>query len=208
MDYRVKYVLLALFWTIWCVVHSGMISITFTNFLKNRLGARYRHYRLFFNVTAFITLIPLGIFSYAVQNQPIFLWNGFLTIFQILLLTIAVILFLAGARYYNMFQFLGLRHITESKPHEVLTGSGILNTTGVLGMIRHPWYAGTIAIIWARNLDFSAMIINIILTAYIFIGAFLEEKKLLLEFDDEYRAYQEHVSPFFPYKWLKSKIRN
>jgi protein-S-isoprenylcysteine O-methyltransferase Ste14 len=116
-----------------------------------------------------------------------------------------VVLFLAGARHYDAFQFLGLPQSSDKKPHGVLTGSSRLNTRGILGRIRHPWYAGALVIIWARPLDISAIIVNLILTAYIFIGTFLEEKKLLREFGDEYRAYQAEVSSFFPFKWLRSK---
>ena len=203
-----KYLLLSILWILWCAVHSGMISITVTTFLKTKLGTHYRYYRFFFNITALITLLPLVLFSHALQSTPFFVWNGSLRIIQILLLTIAVVLFLVGSRHYDAFQFLGLPPNAGKKPHSVLTGSGRLNTRGILGMVRHPWYAGALVLIWARHLDISAMIVNIILTVYIFIGTFLEEKKLLQEFGDGYRAYQAQVSPFFPSKWLLSKIKH
>lgn len=80
--------------------------------------------------------------------------------------------------------------------------------SGILGVIRHPWYLATILLIWARPLDISAILINSILAVYVLTGAFLEEKKLLLEFGDKYRAYQNKVSMFIPYKWVKSKLRS
>jgi protein-S-isoprenylcysteine O-methyltransferase Ste14 len=39
------------------------------------------------------------------------------------------------------------------------------------------------------------------------IGAFLEEKKLVREFGEGYRAYQARVSMFLPYQWVKLKIK-
>ena len=38
------------------------------------------------------------------------------------------------------------------------------------------------------------------------IGSRLEENKLLQEFGDDYRQYQQQVSMLFPYKWLKAKL--
>jgi protein-S-isoprenylcysteine O-methyltransferase Ste14 len=127
-------------------------------------------------------------------------------VFQVLLLTIAVLLFFAGARHYDMLQFLGLRQIRTRASHGVLTETGKLDTTGILGITRHPWYLATIMLIWARGLDVSTLITNIILTVYLIVGTILEERKLLIEFGKDYRRYQETVSMLIPVKYLKYKI--
>jgi protein-S-isoprenylcysteine O-methyltransferase Ste14 len=79
--------------------------------------------------------------------------------------------------------------------------------TGILGVIRHPWYVGGMLIVWARPLDISAIITNTIITGYFVVGAILEERKLRRVFGDAYREYQEKVSMFFPCKWLKVRFR-
>jgi protein-S-isoprenylcysteine O-methyltransferase Ste14 len=140
------------------------------------------------------------------QNEPLFRWEGFLRIFQIFLLVSAALLFFAGARHYNLLQTLGIHQITKGSTHSVLTESGEVDTTGILGLIRHPWYAGAIGLLWARELDISAIIMNLILTAYLIIGTILEERKLLLEFGDKYRIYQKNASMLIPVKWLMSNI--
>lgn len=89
-----------------------------------------------------------------------------------------------------------------------ITDTGELDTSGVLGMTRHPWYLATMLLIWARQMDVSAIIVNVILTAYLIVGTYLEEKKLVREFGEKYLAYQKRVSMLVPYKWLKSKIIN
>ena len=43
---------------------------------------------------------------------------------------------------------------------------------------------------------------NVVLTVYIFIGTFLEERKLIGEFGDLYRDYKSKVSMLFPFKWV------
>jgi len=86
-----------------------------------------------------------------------------------------------------------------------LTETCSLNTRGILGVIRHPWYAGGMVIIWARDLDVSAIVTNLILTGYFIVGTVLEERKLSVEFPEAYKEYQQKVSMFLPYQWLKSK---
>jgi protein-S-isoprenylcysteine O-methyltransferase Ste14 len=82
-----------------------------------------------------------------------------------------------------------------------------LNTRGILGVVRHPWYAGGMMIIWAGDLDVSAIVTNVILTGYFIVGTLLEERKLSVEFPDTYKDYQQKVSMFFPYQWLKAKCK-
>ena len=200
------YVTLALLWSLWCVVHSTLVSVTVTDYLKPRLGNHFRFYRLFYNGFAIVTLIPIAIYSYTVQNEPVFSWDGYLRVVQVFLFFIAIYLFFAGITHYDALQFLGIRQLKQNSISEGMTKTGQLNATGILGMIRHPWYVGAIAFIWARQLDVSAIIVNIILTAHLIIGTYLEERKLVAEFGDEYRAYQKEVPMFIPYKWLKSKI--
>ena len=105
-----------------------------------------------------------------------------------------------------MSTFLGLKQINESITHNLINKSGQLNSSGILGVVRHPFYAATFPLIWATNLDVTFLIVNCILSIYVIIGTFLEEKKLVQEFGDEYRAYQDRVSMLFPLKWILDKL--
>ena len=73
-------------------------------------------------------------------------------------------------------------------------------------MVRHPWYAGGILIVWARNLDMAAILTSLLITGHFLIGAFLEERKMLAEFGEEYIGYQRRVSMLFPFKWVIQKL--
>lgn len=203
-----KYFVLATLWIIWCAVHSGMISVRATEYLKRRFGSQFRFYRLVFNLVAVATLIPVFIYGESIQGQVVFRWEGFMIVFQVLLLTVAVLLFFAGARHYNMLQFLGLRQIRTGASHSVLTETGKLDTSGILGITRHPWYLGAIIFIWVdhRSLDVAIVITNIVLTIYLIVGTVLEERKLLMEYEEDYRRYQNEVSMLIPFKYLKAVI--
>ena len=200
--------MLAVLWIIWCALHSGMISVTATGYLKRWLGRGFRIYRLIFNLVALATLIPVMVFEQSLRGPMLFRWQGFLILFQVLLLISALLLFLAGARHYDLLQFSGFRQIKTGSSHNALTETGELDTTGVLDITRHPWYLGGILIIWTRDIDLSALVTNIILTLYFIVGTVLEERKLLIEYGDDYRRYQERVSMLIPIKWLLSATRN
>ena len=88
-----------------------------------------------------------------------------------------------------------------------MTGSGKFDSAGVLGVVRHPWYLAVFILLWARDLSLTEIMINMILSAYLVIGTFLEERKLVLEFGENYKLYQQRVSMFIPLQWLKARLQ-
>jgi len=205
IDYT-SYVILSLLLIAWCILHSVMISVSVTEYLKNRLGPIFRFYRLFFNLISILTLIPVALLAYSIQTQVLFNWNGYMRMGQVILLGIAVLLFFLGGRHYDARQVMGIKQIKEGTSNKLITDTGELDTSGVLCITRHPWYLATILFIWARQLDVSAILVNVILTSYLIVGTYLEEKKLIGEFGKKYQTYQKRVSMLIPFKWLKSKI--
>ena len=201
------YILLAVLWVAYCVVHSALISTRVTNFLTHALGNRYRFYRLFFNIFSVGTLVPL--LSYSAPGRwktgPFFTWEGSLHIIRFGLMALAAVLLITGSRHYNMFQFLGIQQIHKGRSGAAMTESGEFDSSGVLSIIRHPWYLAVFILLWARDLNLARMIIDVVLSAYLLVGTLLEERKLVLEFGEKYRAYQRQVSMFIPLKWLRSR---
>ncbi len=207
MTYQ-DYILLSLLWTVYCIVHSALISVTVTDFFKRALGDGYRFYRLFFNAFSLGTLVPLLIYSHSAhwRTELLFAWEGHMRIFQYGLIALAAILVMAAARHYSMLQFLGIQQILEARPGNAMTESGEFDSSGVLGVVRHPWYLALLILLWARDLNLTEIAINVVLSVYLLIGTFLEEQKLVFEFGDKYKAYQRQVSMFIPLKWLGSKL--
>ena len=89
-----------------------------------------------------------------------------------------------------------------------MTESGELDTTGVLSIVRHPWYLAVFILLWASDQNAATIIVNLVLSAYLIVGTLLEERKLILEFGDKYRKYQENVSMFIPLKWPNMKRKS
>ena len=201
------YVVLALLWAAYCAVHSALISTRAANSFKRVLGSRYSFYRLFFNTFSLVTLVPLIIYSHLPEYQDpmIFVWSGSWRILRYSLATLAAVLIISGARHYSMSQFLGFRQIRSNSSRGAMTETGDIDTTGVLGVTRHPWYVAVFLLLWTSNLNVGSIVVNVVLSAYLVIGTLLEERKLVLEFGDKYRDYQGRVSMFIPVKWLRSK---
>jgi len=203
-----KYALLALAWMLWCFCHSVLISMRVTGYLKLRLRAGFRWYRLACNGFSLVTLIPVVLYANSIQGELLFSWEGYWRVVQILLLAASVFLFVGGGRHYDGLSFLGLRQLRDRGSCVGLTETCGLHTRGILGVMRHPWYAGGMMILWARDLDVSAVVTNVMLSGYFIVGTLLEERKLSLEFPEAYKEYQQRVSMLFPYQWLKSRLKD
>jgi methanethiol S-methyltransferase len=199
-----EYFILGFLWILFCALHSGLISITFTSFIKQKIGDSYRFYRLFYNIFSIATLIPVLIYTASIKQPPFFVWSGYLLPFKYALLSVGILCFVMGSRRYNFAQFAGIAQIKEGTNNNLINKTGKLSSRGILGVVRHPFYAGIFPLIWSNDLDVTALITNIILSGYVVIGTLLEERKLIAEFGDAYRAYQKKVSMLFPLKWIKA----
>jgi protein-S-isoprenylcysteine O-methyltransferase Ste14 len=178
-----------------------------TNFLRRILGEKYRFYRLFFNAFSVAALIPLLGYAHSAHfgTELLVTWDG-MRITQYGLIALAATLVLISLRGYRVLQFMGIEQILARKPGEPMTEKGELLTTGVLGLIRHPWYLAVFILLWAGDLNLADLTVNTVLSVYLVIGTFLEERKLVIEFGDKYRLYQRQVSMFIPLKWLRSRL--
>jgi protein-S-isoprenylcysteine O-methyltransferase Ste14 len=206
MEFPSHLLLVVALWITWCFFHSVMIASAVTAHVKDKLGDRFRFYRLFFNAFALATFCPLALYSFRPKEMPIFVWGGAFVLVQYGLLALSAFLFIAAARHYSLSSFLGLAQIRAGKSNRTLSTAPVFATSGILSIIRHPWYAGGLLFIWARDLGWTALFTNFILSLYLVIGALLEERKLVEEFGDDYRHYQDRVSMLFPWKWLKTKF--
>jgi protein-S-isoprenylcysteine O-methyltransferase Ste14 len=200
-----RFLLLAVAWTAYCTLHSAMISETATGFLKRRLGDSFRFYRLFFNSVAALTLIPVLWYSQSLRQEAVFRWEGVWQVPRYVLLACGVLLLITGGRHYSLGQFVGISQLRKASTGGLAAGGGI-DSSGVLGLVRHPWYTAVVLLLWARDLDVAALVANGVLTVYILVGALLEERKLVHEFGDAYSSYQARVSMFVPLRWVRSRI--
>jgi protein-S-isoprenylcysteine O-methyltransferase Ste14 len=187
-----------------------MIWPAVTGWLRQNLGDHCRYYRLTFNVFSLVTFTLAMLYNRSLITPVVLRLEGAWYVVQLGLLFVALWLFLAGGRHYDLLHTLGVRQMLGGATHGAITKSGGLNTSGLLGATRHPWYLATILLIWThqRDLTVVGLIVKGILTVYVVVGTVLEERKLVAEFGDEYRQYQREVSMLFPWKFGVSLLRD
>jgi protein-S-isoprenylcysteine O-methyltransferase Ste14 len=201
------YLMLAAAWCLWCALHSLMVAPAVTRSVQQRLPALHRRYRMVYNLVSLFTLVPVLAYGVALNGPVLFRWEGALRILQVSLLSAALACFVLGARRYDLRQFLGLRPAHNVDDCRALTADCRLDQGGVLGVVRHPWYAGGILLVWARDLSAAALVTSLCVSIYFVVGAMLEERKLVARFGQAYRDYQQRVSMLVPIKWLLQAVR-
>lgn len=85
-------------------------------------------------------------------------------------------------------------------------GPARLTIEGPYRFVRHPFYFCAIVALWATPaLSLDRLLLNVLFTAWIVLGATLEERDLLAEFGEQYRLYQRAVPMLVPRKagWRK-----
>ena len=189
-------------------LHSGLIATSWIACVKRRLGSGFRYYRLGYNVFALATFLPLVAFERRLHSEALFAWDDGWAWVRYGVLAAVAIIAVATARQYDMLAFIGLRQLRHAEPTESGAALGSLNTSGMLALSRHPWYFAALLFLWVRrDLDPVTIVSNGVLSAYLVVGTLLEERKLVAEFGDRYRSYQQRVSMLIPLKWL-SESRN
>ena len=65
---------------------------------------------------------------------------------------------------------------------------------------RHPMMLGILLTVWCMpEMSITRLVIASLMTAYVFIGVFFEERSLVQEFGDTYREYRKRIGMFFSF---------
>lgn len=193
--------LLALGWAVWGGLHSLLISPSWMRLVSNRFPRLCPWYRLGYNILAVLSILPLLYFKEALAGDALLGWGGVLALPRFLLLGAALWLFWAGAREYDLGVVGGLAQLRSSCSVAGSPYAEELCTTGILERVRHPWYGGALLLLWTRtgNFDAAELVTSLVLTGYVLVGAWLEERKLLHVHGQAYRDYQRGTPMFFPW---------
>jgi protein-S-isoprenylcysteine O-methyltransferase Ste14 len=100
----------------------------------------------------------------------------------------------------NHFELFGLHQVANN-----LTGRSMptprFRTPLYYQFVRHPIYLGFIIAFWATpTMTIGHLLFAAVTTAYIIVGALLEEKDLIEMFGDDYRHYRKRVSMLIPWR--------
>jgi protein-S-isoprenylcysteine O-methyltransferase Ste14 len=96
------------------------------------------------------------------------------------------------------FDLFGLK-----KPFNALSGKTLIKKQFVTPFLyrhmRHPMQTGVLLGMWLQAyMTFGQLMLTIGMTVYVFVGLYFEEKGLVKEFGNRYRAYMQQVPRLFP----------
>ncbi len=174
--------------------HSLLAADSVKKVLVPLLGKYAYAYRFLYSLLSLVLIAlvfwlfpPTGKLLYSVQPP----WRWFLQTIQLVMAA----LFIKTVIDFQGSDFLGFRSLRtrESTPEEHLNVEGLFRYT------RHPLYViSTIYLLAAPDMTTGrlAWTVNIIL--YFLIGTIFEERRLLAQFGEAYREYQNRVPRFLP----------
>lgn len=195
-----KYLTLSSIWTGYCFVHSFLISIRFTKYLTRILKSYYAFYRLFYVLFSLVTLIWLINYTAQFDTEIVIRYSQLWSIIRQVLTWASLLMFFWAFFFnYDSLSFFGIRQILNYGKVNQIDRSEEIKKNGLLSLTRHPMYLALIIYLWCQTFTIADIIVNTILTIYVIIGTILEEKKLVLEFGEAYRKYQQEVPMLIPF---------
>ena len=191
----IEYVWIILASTLFGIQHSGVSSLRVKGLIIDRWGKK--GYAGIFNFTSMLTLL-LAFLSMHFGN-----WLYFITDpsqIQPLLFGLGVLFGIGGvvvaakaSQVISVSTVADMR--TERKPE--------LITAGIYSRVRHPLYLATILIFGAMALIYPFPVVIVFalsMIAYTMIGAYFEERKLVLQYGNDYNEYKKQAGFILP--WL------
>ena len=153
-------------------------------------GCSAQVYRLGYNLFNFFALAFILWLHYTLASVQVF--NGSIGTALLGVVTMAgFVLMILSAKEYQLASFLGLRKETFMP----------LQVNGLHRYMRHPLYSGTLLLCIGICIAFPLWknwAVLFLMIVYLFIGMWLEEKKLIEIFGEEYINYSKKVKRLIP----------
>lgn len=190
------------------LLFAGIHSFLATDYFKSRaerlLGKGFRFYRLIYSLISIPAFAPAFLvwIEYSGSTPHVYSIPQWMYPVIILIRLLALGMFAYAAFQTDILEFIGIKRMQEKTKNILITG-------GAYGIVRHPLYvSGIILLITKMEMSLLDVIAVVLVSIYLIIGAFIEERRLLSAFGDEYRKYRQRVSMFIPVKWVLNRRSN
>lgn len=184
------HILLAAGWGVYFSLHSILAAEYFKDFIKNISKSGFRFYRLIYSIFSTLGLLALLVFNGFIQTSYFLNPLGLTRYFSLMLATLGVIVISRTFREYSLISFIGIKEESNQ-----------FKRSGILNKVRHPIYSGTSLVVIGFllfNPTVATLVSTCCLFVYLPIGIYFEEKKLILQFGDEYLNYIRDVPSIIP----------
>ena len=100
----------------------------------------------------------------------------------------------------NHFDLFGLRQVYLYARNDTASEKIEFRTPSLYKLVRHPLYLGFLMAFWfAPVMTLGHLVFTLGMTTYILIGIYHEEKDLVNEFGEKYKAYRTQVPKIIPF---------
>jgi methanethiol S-methyltransferase len=185
---------------LWGVVHSLTASHRAKELFARRLGQVFsqRYYRLGYNLFSVVTFLP--ILALLVLLPDRFLYNipAPWLYLSLAAQALAVVALAAGVLQTGALEFIGLRQLLDPSRPEAAS----LTTHGLYRYVRHPLYTAGLVFLWLTpEMTLNRLALWIVMSLYLVIGAYFEERKLLRDLGQQYADYKAQTPMLIPRFW-------
>jgi methanethiol S-methyltransferase len=183
---------------IYGLVHSVLASHTLKAWAASVYGVDFTRtwYRLFFNVIAVITFLPILWLTATSPDQSLWSLPGpWSTVFRGIQI-VGVVGAVIAVLQTGAMSFAGLQQIfTGGKEGE----SNPLVVKGLYRVVRHPIYTFSLLFLWfSPTFTVNSLAFALGATAYFLVGIIFEERKLRAEFGQSYLEYKRRTPALVP----------
>lgn len=184
------------YFVIFGLTHSLLADPRAKRAIRNAIGqAADRWYRLVYVILSAVAVLPFFYILAFAPDRTLYAvpapWKWLMITGQVLcVLAVAAALWQTG-----FFYFFGLSQPFSARPEE----PGTLVTGGFYCHIRNPlFFFGTVFLWLFPFMTVNLLTFNIMATVYFYVGALHEERSLVEEFGDAYKAYRQRVPMIIP----------
>lgn len=180
------------------VQHSGMVRRPVRARLAAVVPPRYQG--ALYSIASGLVLALLVVF-WQRSDTELFRLEGIPRWIAQSLSLLAVVAFVLAARSLRRsFDPLGLRPI-RAHLHRQADGAPDFVIRGPYLWLRHPLYSCVLVLLWTNpEVTADQLLLSVVWSAWIWVATMLEERDLVAEFGESYRAYQRQVPMLIPWR--------
>jgi len=187
-------------------IHSLLASRSAKSFGELVVGRRTQRglYRATYNIVAVISFAPTLLLVVGLPDQELYRIPEPLSTIALAVQGLAALGLISSVLQLGAFHFSGLKQLTAwlggGEAHSASdTSASRLVIDGLHCYVRHPLYTTSLIVLWLVSpMTINRLAFLIGVTIYFYVGSIFEERKLVAEFGEAYRAYQRRVPRLMP----------
>lgn len=192
---------------LFAIQHSGMARPAFKRWWTRFVPAPIER-----STFVLLSSLVLALLFWQWRPLPLRIWNIDGDLARGTLYAVSAtgwLLVLSSTFLINHFDLFGLRQVWRYAKHRGPTPDAPFVTRAFYRIVRHPLMLGFLIAFWATpTMSLGHLLFALMTTGYIVIAVkFLEERDLIAQYGDTYRAYQHRVPMFLPWRRPRNAAR-